>query len=419
MSNEAERAVLGAVLLESDLAAITNLVEREFYRAAHQKIWSAIGRMQTAGTKVDPLTLSEELTTCGDIEAVGGRAYISGLTDDVPTTANLEHYAGIVRDKAHRRRILAACIDAQARIQRDAIADIVAGLSNVMRDGAGSGSMREMNALELMDRIEFYQYHSDALVNMKFHGLKPYRPGRDELVVIAGRPGMGKSALMIQLAENLAELGRPVLVLSAEMSAETCQIRRLSRYTGIPYQHLTEKQSLTDAEWGRVSDALCKIKAAPIRVVSGVFSLEAIRAQIALDVAKRGTQAVFIDHLGKIRLPASRQRLDVEIGNVTAGLADEAKHHQIPIFLLHQLSRKNEEREDKRPQVTDLRDSGRIEQDADDIWLIYRAEKYDVRADDIFEIHAAKVRNGPEGTAYLHYNKANGRFWDKETDYEV
>jgi replicative DNA helicase len=414
MSLEAERAVLGSILLDDHLVGITGLESVDFYHEKHRRIWAAMLKMSKDGKAIDYLTLGDELKSRDWLEEVGGAAYISGLTDYCPTTVNLEHYSRVVKEKAHRRQILSACLETERRIGGAELADIIRDLAAALRFDGIHGKYRETTALDLMELIEKAQYHgSGTLVETGFLNMKPFRPSRDELVVIAGRPGMGKSALMLALAENMAISGKPVLVLSGEMSSDVCQIRRLSSLTGLTFHQLTNP-GLTSEQWSLVANGMQIIKERPLKILSGVFTLDSIRGQIAIDKQRRNTQAVFFDHLGKVRLPASKNRLDVEIGNVTEGLAAEAKHQQIPIFLLHQLSRKSEDRDDRRPQLTDLRDSGRIEQDADDIWLIYRENYRDKSADDTFEVNVAKTRNGPTGVSSLRYDERLGRFMDKE-----
>jgi replicative DNA helicase len=413
VSIEAERAVLGSVLIDGHLVGISGVRSGDFYVQKHQRIWAAMEKLHSDGMAIDYLTLGNELKTRGQLEDVGGAPYVSGLTDDCPTAVNLTHYARVVKEKAHRRQILGVCMETQTKITSGDLSEIIRDLAASLKFDGVHGKYREMSPTDLMEVVEKNQYpEGGSQVETGFLNLKPYRPGRDELIIIAGRPGTGKSSLMMALAENMSMLGRPVLILSGEMSTEVCQLRRLSAITGLTFHELTNP-GLNTEQWSRVANGLQTIKERPVRVLSGVFTLDSIRAQIAIDRQKRGTQAVFFDHLGKIRKPG-RQRHDIEIGDITEGLASEAKHHQIPIFLLHQLSRKSEEREDRRPQLTDLRDSGRIEEDADCAWLIYRANKHDHKADDTFEIHAAKTRNGPEGVALLHYDNRYGRFWDKE-----
>jgi replicative DNA helicase len=416
---DAERSVLGTILAWPDrLDTVDGLLASHFYRGAHRHIWSAILALSEKGTSVDRLTVKDALARGNRLEEVGGYAYLASLMDGIPRSTNVEHYAQIVKDKAKRREMVALA----QRISQGALGDAedvdaliqsaARDLFSLEQDGRIGGfvSMAEL-APAVMARIEDWcarQQHVTGLatgydqIDDITSGLQP-----GELVVIAARPSMGKSALMMGMAKRVAMAGQTVGVCSLEMSAESLAMRELVAESGIDGYRM-RRGYLQQRHWQSLSDALCRLANAKLWVdETPNLSAMDIRARARRLRAEHGLALLVIDYLQLMDASDDRPRDEnraLAIGKMTRALKQLAKELKIPVVLLSQLSRAVESRGDKRPMLSDLRESGSIEQDADVVMFIYRDHWYNKLADQTkAEIIIAKQRNGPLGTVELQF----------------
>jgi len=411
---EAEMSVLGAIL--QDGAALSEVIQTieplDFDRSAHRLIFEAMCEM---GEGIDQLTLSEHLQGKGKLKPAGGASYLARLTDATPTTANIGHYARIVRSNGIARRLSATFRQSDQRLHRgDSPADVAADISQMVLEAAcanGNGHKDKDALSAAFEQVQRYQEGEAAgCLQTGFYNLAPYDPEPDQFVVVAGRPSIGKTALAAAIAEQIACRNTPILFCSIEMSAEAVSLRRLAAEMGIPMRDFRRRGAITN--WDSVTEAADACKRRPFHLVSGRSTPPEIIAAIRQAKIRHDIKAAFVDHLGLVKMPKDERR-DLAIGQVTSNLARLSKELQLVIFLCSQLNRTPESRDGHKPRLADLRDSGRIEEDADAVWLIHRESYYRKDADDTFEITIAKNRNGPIGTACLTADMETGRFKDK------
>ncbi len=413
-SVEAERAVLGAGLLDKEcIRRVGGLQPEDFYYQKHRIIFTILRDMARRGEPIDYLTVEDRLRATEKLEEIGGSAYLSVLTDATPTLSNVEGYAAIVQEKGRARRLIAGSSDLIRRLyEGETSSEVAPDLAKLLGIGT-DGKYHEYDARDGFEDLQKYQSgEMPGLLDVGFDCLEPYLPTCEELIMIAARPSMGKTALAIEMAERIAKRGDAVLFISAEMSGQGITYRRVYYRTGVPTIRMRRKNGLYGDEHERIANAFGEISESKLKVYAGTFRPLDISALIRAEKIKDDIKAVFIDHLGKTKFPR-KERQDVEYGDMTASLADTAKKIRVPIFLLHQLNRKVESREDKRPNLSDLRDSGRIEEDADKVWFLYRENRYNNNADDKFEIIAAKTRDGPTGVAEARFDPRTGRVGDR------
>jgi replicative DNA helicase len=410
---EAEQSVLGGVLIEPD--ALSRVLEimrgPDFYREAHQKIFTAMVDMYQKGTPVDLITLSEHLLSRNQMEAVGGAAYLASLADAIPSAVNIEVYARIVRDKATLRRLISLSAEIASKsyrfsgdvedildqaeksifeITEDKITPHVYPLSEVIKD-----SFRTIE--ELYDRKERVSGVPTGFINLDQYtsGLQP-----SDLIIVAGRPSMGKTAFALDMARNAATQAEiPVLIFSLEMSRQQLATRMLCSEARVD-AHRLRSGYIGERDWPRLTSAAGVLSEAPIFIDdSAAMSVLQMRAKARRLKADRGLGLVVVDYLQLMSGRAGADRREQEISEISRSLKALAKELHLPVIALSQLNRKVEDRTDKRPVMADLRESGAIEQDADVILFIYRDEMYDENSKHkgIAEIIIGKQRNGPSG----------------------
>jgi len=401
---EAEKSVLGCIMLDnSSLGAMPGLESRHFSSRANAHIFAVIERMAGENEQIDQLTLADRLSVRNELESVGGIAYIGSLTDHAVTARHAKQYAEIVKERFTARemvtRLQKVLGDLQLGCNPADMSDELADLTHITQPD----NVREVTLAEAFDDLESYQLGTRAgLVHTGFDALDRYSPAADELVIIAARPSTGKTALAIEMAERMSRR-MPILFLSLEMSGRGIHFRRISYATGLGTLVLKQKSGLSADQYNRVSDAFGRMhENKNLHIFQGSFGLNDMVGLIRSEIARRGIGAFVVDHLGKVRLPG-RLRHDIETGEITARLADLCKEHSVLGLVLHQLSRKSEDRDSKRPMMSDLRDSGRLEQDADHVWLLHRPSRYDDEAGNKLEVGIAKNRDGPIGMAELRY----------------
>ena len=439
-SEDAEQAVLSAMLLDADaMSRAAELVdETMFYREPHRRIFKAMVTLQREGAAVDPLTLSNELERMGSLDAVGGKDYLGTLIDIVPTAANVEHHCKIVKEKALRRRlievatgIVTEAYEGQAT-SHDLIDMAEHKILEVGKDRGAEGFVRIKNLLwSAMERIDLLRASGGDItgVTSGFPDLDKMTLGfqRSDLIIIAARPSMGKTAFVLNIAQNAAiERNVPVAVFSLEMSREQLLLRMLASEGRVDAQRIRSGK-LTPDDDAQLARAAGFLGNAPIWVDdSPGLSVYDIRSRARRLKASSDVGLIIVDYLQLISSAAGIENRTQEISQISRALKMLAKEIDTPVIALSQLSRSVEQRTDKRPLLSDLRESGSIEQDADVVMFIYRPEYYEgaydeagnprvlkdtnIPLDGLAEIIISKQRNGPTGMARLNFRKQFTRF---------
>ena len=426
-NHEAEQSVIGAIFLEPQalITASEILIPEDFYRTAHQKIFQTMLTLSDQGKAIDVVTIAEELSSKKEIEDVGGLAYISELANAVPTAANIVHYAKIVEEKALLRRLIrvATKIVESGYAGDDEVEVLLSEAEkNVLevskRKNAGDFKHVKDVLVETFDNIEQLVNRDGDITGIAtgFTDLDRMTAGfqRNDLIIVAARPSVGKTAFALNVAQSIAVKEREnVAIFSLEMGAEQLVMRMLCAEGNIDAQVLRTGQ-LQDADWEKLMMAMGSLSNAGIFIddTPGV-RINEIRAKCRRLKQEHGLGMILIDYLqliqGSGRPGENRQQEVSEISRSLKGLAREL---QVPVIALSQLSRGVEQRQDKRPMMSDLRESGSIEQDADIVAFLYRDDYYDKESEskNMIEIIIAKQRNGPTGTVTLAFRKEYNKF---------
>lgn len=418
---EAERAVLGAVLLDNarlvDARAVTE--PGRFYRDAHRRIFGAMVAIGERQEAIDPVTLKDQLTRTGDLEEVGGAVYIASLLEGVPRSSNIDEYARIVEEKAALRdlvqasgRMLASAYDSERKATEilESAEQAILGLASSSKS-AGFESMatiatRAMAALERAHQtkagISGVATGFIDLDNLT-RGLQP-----GTLIVLGARPGMGKTSLANNISANAAAGGRAVGFFSLEMPSDELFIRQIAAHARID-SHRLQSGYLGEREWGDVAHALGVICDLPLYVdETGAINIFDVRSRARRLLGEHGLDLLVVDYLqlmGKSSKYENNRNL--EVGAITGALKALSKELKIPVLLLSQLSRDPEKR-GGRPKLSDLRDSGSIEQDADIVLFLYREENTEDTS--VADLIVAKHRNGSIGTIKLTWSDRFTRY---------
>jgi len=431
-SLDAERSVLGAMLLSRDAiaAAIQHLDERAFYRETHRKLWRAMVSLFDRNEAVDLVTLVEELKRKKELEPIGGVTYLTSLDQFVATAANVEHYCKIVNEKATLRRlidvgteIVGECYDQRkdpAQLLDRAEQAIFAISDDRLR--TGFHPMRQL-VLQGYSAIEEYRQRKVHVTGVPsgFYDLDEMTAGfqKSDFIVIAGRPSMGKTSFAMNIAENVAVHMKPserqaVAVFSLEMSKESLVQRLMCSVARVDI-HKIRRGYASNEEYKKLQNAAAQLHEAPIYIDdTAAISILEMRAKARRLVSEMPLGMIVIDYLQLIRGPESSENRQQEISAISRSLKALAKELQIPVIALSQLSRAVETRGgNKRPVLSDLRESGAIEQDADVVLFVYRPEVYETdpaNRDGKAEIICAKQRNGPTGNIDLAFLSECTRF---------
>jgi replicative DNA helicase len=428
-SIEAEQSVLGGLMLDNrvfyDLA--DKLGAADFYRADHQVIYRGVGELISANKPCDFVTLSEHLRNQGRLEDAGGIAYLGSLATDTYSVTNVKHYAEIVRERSVLRSLIAIGADLadmgyrpEGRSPAELIDAAEKRVFEIRERGAKSSSQFfDMPTLmsEVEQKLDKLRNNPNALAGLptgftdfdrKTTGLHP-----GDLVIVAGRPSMGKTSYAMNIAEHVAIVEKkPVAVFSMEMSADQLATRILSSFGRINQERLRSGQ-MDDNDWSRLVSASALIREAPLYIdETGALSPLDLRARARrLHGRAGGLSLIVVDYLQLMQVPGSAENRTNEISEISRSLKALAKELNVPVIALSQLNRAVEQRDNKRPRMADLRESGGIEQDADLVVFIYRDEVYNPQSPDkgTAEILIAKQRNGPLGvvkTAFLgHFTR--------------
>ena len=428
---EAEEAVLGALLIDRDavIKIAPFLKPGDFYREIHGWIYDAILDLYHRREPADSILLAGELDRQGKLEQVGGYAFLFHLVNATPTAVHVEYYAHKVEEAATRRRLISAGGQIAALGYEEA-QDVPAVLDQAEQllfavtqriNNQDFNSLRDI--LETyFDRMELVHERKGTIVGVPtgFHDLDELTGGlqKSDLIVVAGRPATGKTSFALSIAHNAALVGKTVGVFSLEMSSEQIVQRLLATESGVDMQRL-RLGYLNDAEWSRMSDAFGRLAEMPIHVDdSAALSVMEVRSRARRLQAEVGIDLLIIDYLQLMqgrRAGFSDNRVQ-EVSEITRGLKQLAREINAPVLALSQLSRAVESRQSHVPMLSDLRESGSIEQDADIVLFIYRDELYNPETErkGIAEIHVAKHRNGPTGVVPLRFFPETTRFVDLE-----
>ena len=432
-STEAERGVLGSMLIEPEAIpqALTVLRPEDFYRDANRAIYEAMLTLFERSEPIDLVTLSEELRKSGRLDAVGGIAYLTSLAAGVPTAAHVERYAQMVRDRSLARQVIRAGTEIVSRgydpqLPADELLDEAeAKIFQIAQDRGTKGyaALKDV-LLQAIGKLNTIYREGGGVTGVPtgFARLDELTAGLQpaDLIIVAARPSMGKTAFALNLARNAAMQGVPVVIFSLEMSREQLAMRLVCS-EGFINQNNLRTGRMSEAEWKNFALAVDRLSAAPI-FIDDTPSLTALdlRARARRLKAEHHIGLVLLDYLQLMESRTRTENRQQEISAISRSLKALARELEVPVVALSQLSRAVESREHKQPMLSDLRESGAIEQDADVVAFIYRDDYYNQELppekQNIAEINVAKQRNGPTGKVYLHFQKEYGRFDLQEVD---
>lgn len=422
-SIEAEMSVLGAMLLDNEVISfvIPILSKHSFYKTAHQELFQIILELYDKGQAIDLVILREELKKRSLLEKVGGIEYLLELEEAVPTIGNVEYYANIVREKAIKRNL----IEVAANIQKDAFNDTLdtdnlldtseRAIFDITQKKFNIASARLNEVLKLtFSRIENLHDRQNRLTGLStgFYDLDDLTCGlqASELIIIAARPSMGKTSLALNIVEHTGVIEKKsVVIFSLEMAAQQVAQNMLCSHSQVD-AHKLRMGFLDDKEWSNLSLGLGSLSEAPIFIddTPGLTILE-VRAKARRLKAQYDIQLAVVDYLQLMEATRAENRQQ-EISIISRGLKSLARELSIPVIAVSQLNRSVEAREGHKPRMSDLRESGSIEQDADVIILLHRDKYYDSEKDDTAELIIAKQRNGPTGIVKLAFRSHFMRF---------
>lgn len=428
-NSEAERSVLGILLLSSDKMneAVDKIKPTDFYNPAHVKIYQALLNLYNKNAPIDLITAMEELRRLGYLEDVGGMTYVATLTTEVVTTLNLEYYLEIVRDKSILRQIIevgAQSVDLAYEDSED-VATVMEftekGIFDITQ-GAHSKGLTPIGdvLVESFAMMEERANNPSALTGLttgfldldnKLAGLQ-----KSDLVLLAARPSMGKTALMVNLAVNAAmRANAHVAIFSLEMSNNQLTQRMMSSICHVDLQKVISAK-MESEEWTKLLEGLTVLDKLNIHIddTAGISPLE-LKAKARRLKAQHGLDLIVIDYLQLMELGGRTENRTQEISAISRNLKAIAKELEVPVVALSQLSRATELRGDKRPILSDLRESGAIEQDADVVLFLYRDEYYNPETEkrNVGEVIIAKHRNGPTGVVELTFLPQFTKFVNK------
>ena len=425
---EAEESIISAILIDNNtlLDVIEILAPEDFYRTAHQKIYAAITDLFDITEPIDLVTLANKLKEKGQLEEIGSASYLARLVDTVPSAVNAQHYAKIVHDKASLRRLIEK---ANAIVKRcfeergnaDNIIDFAESAVFEISEKKSQQAFYPISKLILgnIETLEENQGNRSLVTGVPtgFSHLDNLTSGlqNSDLIILAARPSMGKTALALNIARNAAvDANIPVAIFSLEMSKEQLSLRMLCSEARIDSSRL-RGGFFSMEDWHRLTDAAGILSETPIYIDdSPSLTAMEIRAKARRLKMDKNIGLIVIDYLQLMQGRASAERRDLEISEISRSLKALAKELELPVLALSQLNRMLEQRTDKRPRLSDLRESGALEQDADVVAFIYRDEVYNKEEDNprrgTAEILLSKQRNGPTGDVYLTFLNSFTRF---------
>jgi len=423
---EAEESLLGAMLISRDsVSAILQIVKSDdFYRSSNQMIFEAILDMYSKGDPADPITVADHLKKKGQLDKVGGKTFIHSLISNIPLAANAEYYARIVRNHSILRKLIYAATEIATMGYEvpedlsgavDKAQELIFSIYKDLNEGNSRNAVSIMKDIvsEVYEKVEvLHEAGSDVSgIPTGFVDFDHYSSGlhNSDMLVVAARPGMGKTALVLGMAKNIALKEKiPIAVFSLEMSKQQVAQRMMSAQSRIDLQRLRDGK-IRENEWIRLASAIEKLAECKIYIDDSAFlTVMDLRSRARMMASTYGIKLLIVDYLQLMQSTLNyRGNKVLEITEISQNLKSIAKEINIPVIAVSQLSREVEKREKKRPQLSDLRESGSIEQDADMVAFIYRDEYYDERSSrkGQAELIIAKHRNGPTGSLNLQFDK--------------
>lgn len=431
---EAEQAVLGAMLLSHDavIVAMEKLQSQDFYRDVHRIIFEAMEHLHRENKEIDVITLPDELKRMKKLDDVGGLEYVLNLPNLVGSAANIEYYANIVAEKALARNLISTCTELTTEAydgqkETEALLDDAERRILQLSDTKNRGDFASVGAVVevTLDKITKLYENKAGLTGLPtgFRDLDRMTSGLQpsDLILVAARPSMGKTAFTLNIAQNVGvRQHKMVAFFSLEMSQEQLVQRLLCQIAHIDSQKLRTGQLNSDEEWTRLTDACDKLYESPIYIddTPGI-SVAEMRSKARRLKSEHGLDLIIVDYLQLMqgRNAESRQQ---EISEISRSLKALARELKVPLIALSQLSRSVESRQDKRPMLSDLRESGALEQDADIVSFLYREDYYDKETENqhITEVILAKHRNGPVGSVKLYFKNEFTLFLNLDTQHE-
>ena len=431
---EAEQAVLGAMLLSHDavIVAMEKLQSQDFYRDVHRIIFEAMEHLHRENKEIDVITLPDELKRMKKLDDVGGLEYVLNLPNLVGSAANIEYYANIVAEKALARNLISTCTELTTEAddgqkETEALLDDAERRILQLSDTKNRGDFASVGAVVevTLDKITKLYENKAGLTGLPtgFRDLDRMTSGLQpsDLILVAARPSMGKTAFTLNIAQNVGvRQHKTVAFFSLEMSQEQLVQRLLCQIAHIDSQKLRTGQLNSDEEWTRLTDACDKLYESPIYIddTPGI-SVAEMRSKARRLKSEHGLDLIIVDYLQLMqgRNAESRQQ---EISEISRSLKALARELKVPLIALSQLSRSVESRQDKRPMLSDLRESGALEQDADIVSFLYREDYYDKETENqhITEVILAKHRNGPVGSVKLYFKNEFTLFLNLDTQHE-
>ena len=428
-SVEAEQSVLGSILLDKEamISVSETLVPEDFYKEAHKVIYESMLKLYNSQSEIDLITLTDELRDQGYLDDIGGIAYITSLSTVVPTTSNIKYYVNIVKEKSISRQLISAANDI-INLGYDGSAKVEYVLENAEKKIFDISQERATNVFQPINQVisealsmleKLYEEKNDVTglttgfrdLNKKINGLQ-----RSDLLLIAARPAMGKTAFALNLVQNAALKGdASVAVFSLEMSKEQLVQRMIASQSTVELKKI-KTGTLADNDWPRITDGMAILSGAKIHIddTPGI-KISELRSKCRKLKIEKGLDLVLIDYLQLMEGEGQNESRQQEIAKISRSLKILAKELDCPVVALSQLSRAPEQRADHRPMLSDLRESGSIEQDADIVMFLYRDEYYnpDTEKKNIGEVIVAKNRHGETGTVELVWFGGIQKFADK------
>ncbi|MFT6906870.1 MAG: replicative DNA helicase [Oleiphilaceae bacterium] len=432
-SIEAEQSILGGLMLDNSKWDVVGdrVLENDFYRQNHRLIFRVISKLASAGSALDVVTVAEELEQIGELENAGSMAYLGLLVEKTPSAANVRAYAEIVHERAVLRRLISvsgeitdSAFNPKGRTTSDLLDDAERKVFQIAESRTGQeGGPQSVNPIltKTLERIDLLFNSTETItgVTTGFKDLDEMTSGLQpsDLVIVAARPSMGKTAFAMNLVESvLIKANKPVLVFSMEMPADSILMRMISSL-GMINQTRVRSGKLEEDDWPRLTSAVSMLKDKPLYIddTAGLSPTEVrSRSRRVAREIKEDFGMIMIDYLQLMQIPGSTEGRTAEISEISRSLKSLAKELKCPVVALSQLNRSLEQRTDKRPMNSDLRESGAIEQDADLIMFIYRDEYYNEESQDkgLAEIIIGKQRNGPIGKIKLSFQGQYTKFDD-------
>ena len=431
---EAEQAVIGAVFLEPNVfsGASERLVANDFFRANHQVIFEAMFELFEKGEPIDLVTVTTLLSNNQKLEIAGGVNYLTDVASSVPTAANIDYYCSIVEEKAVLRRLIQSATDIVTNTfsKEDQVEEVLDEAEKTILEVSSRKNVKAFKPIkdvliEVYDDIEQLHHREDDVTGVPtgYRDLDRMTSGfqRNDLIIVAARPSMGKTAFALNIAQNVAiKTDENVAIFSLEMGAGQLVQRMLCAEGNIDSQRLRTGKLQQD-DWGKLTMAMGSLSHAGIYIDdSPGIRVSDIRSKCRRLKQEHGLGMIIIDYLQLISgSESSRDNRQQEVSEISRSLKSLARELEVPLIALSQLSRGVEQRQDKRPMMSDLRESGSIEQDADIVSFLYRDDYYDDESEqqNIIEIIISKQRNGPTGTVELAFVKEYNKFVDLDRTY--